>query len=172
MSYCSKIWLCGGAVKIDRSIRVWNAMNISIGKNTHVFRNCILATHPNKKVQKPQLVVGENCEIGEYTHITCANKIIIGDNLLTGRRCTITDNSHGSSSYDLLEMNPRFREIESKGPVVIGKNVWLGDNVVILPNVTIGDGVIVGANSVVTKDIPSFSVAAGCPATIKKIMLK
>ena len=54
---------------------------------------------------------------------------------------------------------------EAAGDVVkIGKNVWLGDNVVILPGVTVGDGCVIGANAVVTKDIPDYTVAGGCPA--------
>ena len=52
----------------------------------------------------------------------------------------------------------------TKGEIIIGNNVWLGDNVCVLPGVTIGDNVIVGANSVVTKDIETNTVAAGVPA--------
>ena len=55
-------------------------------------------------------------------------------------------------------------------PITIGKDCWLGGGVVVLPGVTIGDGVTIGAASVVTKDIPSRTVAVGNPArVIKKI---
>lgn len=60
------------------------------------------------------------------------------------------------------------RSMYSKGPVVIGNNVWLGNNVCVMPGVTIGDGAIIGANSVVTHDIPAYSVAAGIPAKVIK----
>lgn len=63
-------------------------------------------------------------------------------------------------------MAPIKRELKSKGPVIIGNNVWLADKVTICPGVTIGEGSIVGANSVVTKSIPPCSVAAGVPARI------
>ena len=56
----------------------------------------------------------------------------------------------------------------SKGPVIIKKNVWIGEGVVIMPNVTIGENSIIGANSVVTKDIPANCVVAGIPARIIK----
>jgi len=57
----------------------------------------------------------------------------------------------------------------SKG-VTIGNDCWIGGNTVILPGVTVGDGVTIGASSVVTKDIPSFSIAVGSPArVIKKV---
>ena len=97
---------------------------------------------------------------------------MIGDNFLSGKWVTIVDNGHGETNQELLE-SPSQRKLFSKGPVIIGKNVWLGDKVTVLPGVTIGDGVVVGANSVVTKDIPAYSVACGNPAkVIKTLMLK
>ena len=145
---------------VNRCINICNGC-IYIGDNVHIFNNCILATHPNSNYQHPILTVGNGCSLGEQIHITSANKITIGDNLLTGRRCTITDNSHGFSTISDLSISPHIRQVVSKGAVMIGKNVWLGDNVIVLPEVRIGDGVVVGANSVVTKDIPSYSVAVG-----------
>lgn len=139
---------------------------IFIGDNVHIFNNCQLATHPNSNVLQPKITIGNGCTLGEQTHITCANKITIGDNLLTGRRCTITDNSHGTTSLQDLLKNPHTRDIFSKGSVSIGKNVWLGDNVIVLPGVTIGDGVVIGANAVITKDIPSYAIAVGNPIKI------
>ena len=58
----------------------------------------------------------------------------------------------------------------SKGPVIIGNNVWIGSGVIILPNVTIGDNCIIGANSVVTKSFDKNSVIAGNPARLIKTL--
>lgn len=154
--------------RIERYIHIWNGQNITIGSNVNIGKNSLLATHPNPLHLIPEIIIGNCCNFGEQVHITCANRIKIGNGLLTGRRCTITDNSHGKSDRSILDMNPSMRTIESKGSVVIGNNVWLGDNVIVLPGVTIGDGVIVGANSVVTKNIPSYSVAVGNPAKVVK----
>ena len=60
------------------------------------------------------------------------------------------------------------RILKSKGRITIQDNVWIGDNAVILSGVTIGEGAIVGANSVVTKDVPPFTVVGGVPARIIK----
>ena len=49
-----------------------------------------------------------------------------------------------------------------------GRNVWIGDKATVLPNVTIGDGAIIAANAVVAKDVPPYSVVAGCPAKVVK----
>lgn len=81
---------------------------------------------------------------------------------------TITDNSHGNTDIDNLKLKPIDRKIFSKGPVIIGNNVWIGDKATILPNVTIGDGAVIAANAVVTKDVPAYCVAAGNPAKIIK----
>ena len=115
-----------------------------------------------------QLIIGARCNFGAYNHISCANRIIIGDNLLTGKWVTITDNSHGETNKEMLMSNPKYRPLYSKGPVIIGNNVWIGDKVTILPNVRIGDGAVIAANSVVTKDVPSYSVVGGIPAKILK----
>lgn len=116
----------------------------------------------------PLLEIGENCAFGAYNHITCTNHISIGSNLLTGRWVTITDNSHGGRSAEDMAVSPSRRKIYSKGKVIIGDNVWIGDKASILPNVRIGNNVIVGANSVVTKDVPSYCIVAGNPAKVIK----
>jgi acetyltransferase-like isoleucine patch superfamily enzyme len=77
---------------------------------------------------------------------------------------TITDNSHGRTDADSLDVPPAHRDIVSKGPVIIGKNVWIGDKATILPGVKIGDGAVIAANAVVTKDVPAKCVVAGSPA--------
>lgn len=114
----------------------------------------------------PEIRIGKDCSFGEYNNITSTNKIVIGDNLLTGRWVTITDNSHGETDYATLQQAPLMRLVTSKGPVIIGNNVWIGDKATILPNVKIGDGAVVAANAVVTKDVPAYCVVAGIPARI------
>lgn len=93
---------------------------------------------------------------------------MIGDNCLTGKWVTITDNSHGETDYDSLLLPPNKRNITSKGPIVVGNNVWIGDKATILPGVTIGDGAVIAANAVVTKDVPAYCVVGGNPAKIIK----
>lgn len=112
--------------------------------------------------------IDDGCTIRANCHITAANQIIIGKNLLTGTNVLITDNSHGSFVREQLDIHPEERPLISKGPVTIGNNVWLGNNVCVMPGVTIGDGAIIGANSVVTHDVPTYSMAAGIPAQVIK----
>lgn len=65
-----------------------------------------------------------------------------------------------------LNVTQRNRGLEYAYPIIIGNNVWIGGNVTFMPGVTVGDNVVVGAGSVVTKDIPSGTVAAGVPCKI------
>jgi acetyltransferase-like isoleucine patch superfamily enzyme len=132
----------------------------TIAQTEELGKNCI---HSQNKLATK---IYDDFNSGKINHITAVNRIVIGDNLLTGRFVLITDNSHGSFRKDELSIHPSSRPITSKGEVIIGNNVWLGDKVSILPGVHIGDGCIIGANSVVTHSIPPFSIAAGNPAKI------
>ena len=140
---------------------------IRIGNNTSFGKDLYLTVWGVSN-REPNLSIGNNCYFGAYNHITCANKITIGDSLLTGKWVTITDNSHGETDRASLEMKPTKRPITSKGPVIIGNNVWIGDKATILPGVTIGDGAVIAANAVVTKDVPPYSVVGGNPAKVIK----
>lgn len=157
-------------VYFESDIITHDAHCISIGEGSRLHHHVIITAWKNHFTGEndADLVIGEGADIGEYTHITAMGHMRIGKNLLTGRWVTITDNSHGETDYDTLQQPPLMRMVTSKGPVIIGSNVWIGDKATILPNVTIGDGAVIAANSVVTKDVPAYSVVAGNPAKIIK----
>lgn len=143
--------------------------NIKIGNNTLIRKKSILGCWDScNNNYNPHIIIGNNCHIGEYTHITAINSIIIGDGVLTGRYVYISDNNHGNTDIDSLHLAPLERELCSKGPVIIEDNVWIGDKVAILSGVTIGKGSIIAANAVVTKDVPPYSIVGGIPAKIIK----
>jgi acetyltransferase-like isoleucine patch superfamily enzyme len=154
----------------------WSAMKlvglkyISVGDKTFIAPNVQLTAWEchNGNHYTPSITIGNHCAIRENCHITAINNITIGNHLLTGTNVLITDNSHGQSTREHMSLPFTKRPLYSKGSVVIGNNVWLGNNVCVMPGVTIGDGAIIGANSVVTHDIPAFSVAVGIPAKVVK----
>lgn len=143
---------------------------ITIGENSYVGHHAIITAwqHYGDDHFDGDIVIGKGACIGEYNHITAIGHMRIGRNLLTGRWVTITDNGHGTTDFATLQQPPMVRRLYSKGNVTIGDNVWIGDKATILPGVTIGDGVVIAANSVVTKDVPAYSVAAGNPAKVIK----
>jgi acetyltransferase-like isoleucine patch superfamily enzyme len=118
------------------------------------------------------LTIGNNVQMNDYVHITASKSVIIGDNVLMASKIYISDTIHGSYLGDENDSDPNTPPNDrpnSYKKVHIEKNVWIGEFVSILPGVTIGCGSIIGANSVVSKDIPAFTIAAGIPAKpIKK----
>lgn len=139
---------------------------IQIGEDTEISTGAFLSAWPGRIIPSPTLRIGNHCHIGARNLFSAALRVDIGDHLLTGPNVIIVDNSHGNSELPTLELPPTERPLASKGEVVIGRNVWLGANVCILPGVHIGDCVTVAAGSVVTHDVPSYSVAAGVPARV------
>lgn len=145
---------------------------ISVGEGCYIGHDvflCVKDTFGDQKFN-PEITIGDNFILGDYSHIAATNRITIGDNVLTGKNILIVDNAHGVSDRRMLDIAPAQRPVSSKGPVVIEDNVWIGGNACIMPGVRIGKGSIVGAGSVVTKDVPPYSVVAGNPARIIKRM--
>lgn len=119
---------------------------------------------------QPKLTIGDNAFLADYIQISCAHEIQIGNNVLIGQSVYISDNSHGDADANVCGIPPLDRMLTSKGPVVIGENVWIGRCSTILSGVRIGDNAIIGANSVVTHDVPDNCVVAGVPARVIKTM--
>lgn len=148
---------------------------IFLGGKSHIrnFSRISCINHYGDNDYQPEITIGENANIGINNHIGCINQIKIGKNFSSGANCLITDHSHGENkTYHEILIATIKRRLFSKGPVLIGDNVHLGENVIVLPGITIGDNVVVGAGSVVTKNIPSNSIAVGNPAVVKRIIQK
>lgn len=162
------IWHVGNHTVFANRFTVVGGDVVTIGERNYFAEGCMVSAWKNYKGYKytPQIVIGNDCNFGKGNHITCCNKVIIGNGLLTGMYVLITDNSHGNICAKELSVLPIDRQLVSKGEVFIGDNVWIGDRVVIMAGVHIGDGAIIGANSVVTKDVPTNCVVGGIPAKL------
>lgn len=162
--------ILGKGTRFEYKTIVKGGQYIDIGERCLFFRGNIINAWDkyNEHIYTPHISIGDNCSFGAYTQITSCNKVQIGNNVLTGAYVIISDNSHGSFTKEDLIIDPRQRPLQSKGEVVIGNNVWLGDKVAVLSGVHIGDGAIVAANAVVTKDVPPYSLVAGAPAKVIK----
>ena len=169
--YSVRLKKTGSNFSLDYPVRFFRGGKyITIGNNVRISSGVILTAWDlhNDEKYSPEIDIGNNVAIGYDCHITAINKIKIGNNCLLGRLITITDNSHGDNSDESLNLPPIKRPLYTKGAVIIGNNVWIGDKVTILPGVTIGDNVVIGANSVVVKSIPPNSVVVGSPAVVKR----
>lgn len=141
--------------------------HISIGNHGLFCAGAQLTAWENSEYDVA-IIIGDDFQIGENAHITAINRVTIGKSFLCGKNILITDNSHGNTTLEDLSLPPANRKLYSKGPVIIGDNVWCGDKVSIMPGVSIGDGAVIASNAVVTKDVPAYCVAAGVPARIIK----
>jgi acetyltransferase-like isoleucine patch superfamily enzyme len=163
-----KLYQCGRNIRLDRRSSFIGLGYISIGSNFVALRNTrieAISDHLSSKYN-PTIVIGDNVSLNTDCHIGCINKILIEDDVLIASKVFITDHFHGDSSYSSIGIAPSKRILLSRGPVIIEKAVWIGEGAAIMPGVRIGKGSIVGANAVVTKDVPSYSVVVGSPARI------
>jgi acetyltransferase-like isoleucine patch superfamily enzyme len=144
---------------------VFNEQYIHIGEGT-MFRPQITLSAgmvPGQQmVSDPVVSVGDRCLIGKGSGIVGHLRIEIGDDVWTGHHVYITDQNHGYEDRDL----PVSQQVMPERPVSIGDGSWLGHGTVVLPGARIGRHVVIGANSVVTGDIPDYSVAVGVPARV------
>ena len=125
-----------------------------------------------------EIAIGEYCFIGENTRIWSAKGIKIGDRVLISYNVSIHDSNDHPIDSELR--SEHFKEILFRGHVAsidlnekeikIEDDAWIGFNATILKGVTVGKGAIVGASSVVTKDVPPYTVVAGNPARIVKTL--
>ena len=150
-------------------LKIDGARNIEIGSNTHINRNAWISAFDSYGSQKfsPKIKIGNNVVIGNYACITAINAIKIGDNCLFSEYVYISDHSHGFEPTK--DLSPALQDLNSKGPVEIGENTFLGFRVCILPGVKLGKNCVVGSNSVVTKSFPDFSMVGGIPARLLKV---
>ncbi len=107
--------------------------------------------------------IGDFCSIGVQCYISAVNDVSIGNNVLIAGQCYV-----GGGRYPMERNGIPMKDqgAYSKGPIVIGDDVWIGAGVKILDNVVVGEGSIVGAGAVVTKDVPPYAIVAGVPAKV------
>ena len=107
--------------------------------------------------------IGAGAFLNLNVMVAALELVEIGDHCMLANGCFVTDANH---RHDDPSLPITWQGFTSKGPTRIGDNVWCGANVVVTSGVTIGERCVIGANSVVTRDIEPFSVAAGAPARV------
>jgi len=107
------------------------------------------------------LSVGDRVGIGPYNFFNALDDLTIGHDTMFGPLISINCGDHGTD-----RCSPMREQLGTYGPVTIGADCWVGSMVVVTKGVTIGDGAVIGAGSVVTCDVPEYTVAAGVPAKV------
>lgn len=150
--------------------------NSDINTIQNICDNCSLGKYT--KLYGPYHIY--NTRIGDYSYVARNSWISIAE---IGKFCSVGPNviiGWGIHPINGISTSPMFYstmkqnglslsnkdKIEERKPIVIGNDVFIGANVTILDGVTIGDGAVIGAGAVVSKDIPPYSIAVGCPIQI------
>jgi acetyltransferase-like isoleucine patch superfamily enzyme len=143
------------------------------GKESLIFERGLTTGHACRfdlKGEVKTLIIGENCEMGDNMHIVAYEKVEIGRNVLIASKVFISDTNHGVykgyNSSTPFEA-PNERKLITL-PIIIGNNVWVGENAVILAGSVIGNGCIIGANAVVKGKFNDNCIIAGVPAKVIK----
>ena len=169
----SKVTSCGKNSTIGGRIEKRSSSSIiTIG------HDCLINGRLVTETENSEIHVGNNVFLGADSILDSVISIIIEDDVLISYRCILADSNNHSLSYSTRKKdlaNWKKGEYDwsttKSNPIRISKGVWIGMNSIILKGVMIGQGSVVGAGSVVTKDIPPWTIAAGNPARIIREIL-
>ena len=147
-------WWPGGNLYNGLRIFVLRRL-IKVGANTRIQKKVYIGSGNN-------IVIGTNCQINESVRL---DNVSIGNNALIAREVVFLGKTHNNGSVHIPISEQGFDDgFYSK----VGNDVWIGLRTIVLPGLNIGDGAIIGAGSVVTKNIPAYTVWGGVPARFIK----
>jgi acetyltransferase-like isoleucine patch superfamily enzyme len=149
------------------TVALYGEPYIRIGRDVVVGPYCTLSAGVmpgHVPDEDPVVTIGDGVLIGRGSGVVGHRSVAIGDGVFTGHNVYVTDANHGYQ--DVHETIGR--QFAAPRPVTVGAGSWLGHGTVVLPGSTVGEHVAVGAGSVVTGDLPSYSVAVGNPARVIK----
>ena len=149
--------VAGRSGSLGRNIKILGKLRVELGEQVAFRDGCLFGGNG-------LLRVGDRTSINADCILAAMERIEIGSDVMIAPRVYILDVDH--------RFDDRSKPIPRQGydiaPVTICDGVWIGTGVVVTKGVTIGEGAIIGANSVVTRDIPPFTIAAGIPARVIK----
>ena len=141
---------------------------MQFGKGVVIQKDCWLNIAFQNPEVGPMIVIGEGTNIGRRSTVSAANRIVIGRHVLIAPNVFITDTHHAYQKVGIPVMQQGITTHQDR--VSIGDESWIGINSVVMGNVKVGRHCVIGANSVVNRDIPDYSVAAGNPARVVKTL--
>jgi acetyltransferase-like isoleucine patch superfamily enzyme len=156
---CAPNVTVGTNAKIDCRFYYPAGLFLEIGADAHIKRDVRVGWEAEHKPGS-QLKIGSGTEVLSGTQLDCTGGIHIGNNSHIGRRSTIYSHRHEVDQRDV----PVLKAPITIAPVVIGNDVMIYSEVVVLPGVTIGDGAVIAVRAVVTEDVAPYTKVGGIPA--------
>ena len=138
-----------------------------LSENVYIGSMCWLLALKENDIT-PNIYIGKNSRVGRFSHVVAVRNVTIGDNVAIADKVYISDNLHGTDDLDVPMAN---QPIIFKDDVIIGDDCWIGENVTII-GAKIGKGSIISAGSVVSGNIPDYSIVMGNPARVISNRLK
>jgi len=174
-----------GLVMVGRGVRLRHPRHLSAGKNliiddyaeimalsrqgivcgNHVTIGAFATIKPSNYYGRDLgegLIIGDRSNIGAYCYVGCSGLITIGNDVMISPRVSLYAENHNFSDPE----RPMRDQGITRQPIVIEDDCWIASGAIILAGVTVGRGSVVAAGSVVTHDVPPYSVAAGSPARV------
>ena len=159
----------GNSIDFTCQIRRSSAGRVSIGDNVYLGPDIWLNVAPDENASsEPAIIIGNGCELGRRTSISAKNCIELEESIITAPSVFITDHPHEYSNVDVPIL---AQGVSEGGRIRIERGCWLGVNSVIYcgkGELVLGRNCVVGANAVVTRSFPPYSVLAGNPAKVIK----
>ncbi len=157
----------GARCSISQPLFTHKPEYIQLGNRVSIGPYCRIEAHPahpGKRLVTPVLTIGDRVRIGHGVNISGQVGLTIEADVLIGGGSYVSDNNHSIDPE-----GPRYLDQPlTSAPTVIGKGVWLGQNVCVLAGSFVGERSIIGAGSVVNGYIPPYSIAVGAPARVVK----
>lgn len=160
--YRKEFYSIGAKSIIFKPMQFSETQSVNIGNSTFIAHYGWIMGGQNKNIIT--LLIGNNVQIGHFSHIIAKNRVIIENSVLIADKVYISDCEHEFLDIDNPILDQGLRYV---GDVLIGEGSWIGENVCII-GAKIGKHCIIGANAVVNKDIPDYSIAVGVPAKVVK----
>lgn len=160
-----------GITKYGRNIYIGRFFHVSKNSGSIIKLGNNISISPNTTFllvkPKAQITIEDNIRIAHHFQISCANEVIIKSNVNIAPFVFIADHNHKYEDPNIPIKDQGIQQ-QPNDKVMIDSDSWIGTKVTIVGNVHIGKHCVIGANSVVTKDIPDYSIAAGIPCKILK----
>jgi acetyltransferase-like isoleucine patch superfamily enzyme len=160
--------ICGEGTRVPGGVEKRGA-----GSRIEVGRGCLISGHLVTETPGSLVRIADNVLVGSESIVAAAASIVVEQDVLISYRCIITDSDNHSLRYSLRKNdlqawihNRHDWSVVKTAPVRICKGAWIGAAVIITKGVTVGEGAVCGMGSVVTRDVPPYTVVAGNPARV------